>query len=116
MKFVMYFCWPNWLRFFLTISVGETQICTYGDPCLPAVFSLHHLVSLIMLPPELITGGGMMGNLIRKHSWENTDLGPISQWSPNLLNAISIMLSSRYFSPLCTPLFSPNYITIYTIT
>lgn len=48
------------------------------------------------MPPELETGGGIMGELIRKIEWKNTDVGPISNWPINLINTVSIMLSSRY--------------------
>ena len=37
-----------------------------------------------------------MGELIREHPWEETDVGPVDKWPPSLLNTVSIMLSSRY--------------------
>ena len=64
-----------------------------------------------MLPPELVSGGGIMGELIRTREWEGTDVGPLLHWPPNLLNTVSVMLSSRLPSPYPI-LISLQYSTI----
>ena len=74
------------------------------------------LYHCLMLPAELVSGGGIMGDLIRAYDWENTDVGPISQWPPNLLNAVSIMLSSKYshFSHILLAVLQ-DYISAHTM-
>ena len=54
-----------------------------------------------------------MGNLLRSHAWENTDVGPLLSWPRNLLNAVSLMLSSR-FSVHTTPHY-PSIRTSYIL-
>ena len=43
-----------------------------------------------------------MGDLIRGRAWEDTNVGPISKWPTNLLNIVSVILSSRYFLASCS--------------
>jgi PAS domain S-box-containing protein len=45
--------------------------------------------------PEFLSGGGEMGERIRKYDWENTQLGPIQTWPQSLRTCIRIMLTSR---------------------
>jgi PAS domain S-box-containing protein len=45
--------------------------------------------------PEFLSGGGEMGERIREFNWENTPLGPPSQWPQSLKTCIRIMLTSR---------------------
>ena len=49
---------------------------------------------MYLVPQELVSGGGTMGDLIRSRAWEDTNVGPISQWPTNLLKHC-----------LCDPLF-----------
>lgn len=45
--------------------------------------------------PEFLTGGGLMGKLIREYDWKNTVLGPVDTWPLSLRNCLRIMLTSR---------------------
>jgi len=45
---------------------------------------------------NFLTGGGEMGELMRRHDWSSTPLGSPSQWPQSLRTATSIMLCSRY--------------------
>jgi len=45
--------------------------------------------------PEFLTGGGLMGKLIREYDWKNTVLGPVETWPLSLRNCLRIMLTSR---------------------
>lgn len=43
----------------------------------------------------LLAGGGEMGALMRRYSWEKTALGPAEDWPRSLKTALRIMLNSR---------------------
>ncbi len=45
--------------------------------------------------PEFLTGGGLMGKLIREYDWTKTTLGPVNTWPLSLRNCLRIMLTSR---------------------
>ncbi|MGZ5248449.1 MAG: hypothetical protein ACXWCR_15185, partial [Flavitalea sp.] len=45
--------------------------------------------------PEFLTGGGLMGKLIREYDWTQTPLGPVDTWPFSLRNCLRIMLTSR---------------------
>ncbi|MBK6400155.1 MAG: hypothetical protein IPF75_18360 [Bacteroidetes bacterium] len=44
---------------------------------------------------EFLTGGGEMGDLIRRYDWLNTSLGCVDTWPQSLRTCIRIMLTSR---------------------
>lgn len=44
---------------------------------------------------NFLSGGGEMGELIRKHEWSKTTLGPIDLWPRSLRTCVQIMLTSR---------------------
>ncbi len=43
-----------------------------------------------------LTGGGVMGELIREMDWAETPLGPIESWPQSLRTSILLTLNSRY--------------------
>ena len=47
-------------------------------------------------PAHTVTGGGAMGDLIRRFDWAATPLGPIDQWSPGLRTTVGIVLNNRF--------------------
>ena len=47
-------------------------------------------------PLAFLSGGGEMGERIRKFDWANTPLGPISGWSPALRTMLGILLANRF--------------------
>ncbi|HEX4197546.1 MAG TPA: HWE histidine kinase domain-containing protein [Caulobacteraceae bacterium] len=55
-------------------------------------------------------GGGELGELVRRHPWAETSLGPISAWSPALRTATNIVLQSPL--PLVM-LWGPDGVMIY---
>lgn len=44
---------------------------------------------------EFLSGGGEMGELIRRYDWSSTPLGPIDSWPRSLRTCVQIMLTSR---------------------
>lgn len=51
-----------------------------------------------------------MGARVASHDWSATPLGPLSNWSPSLRIAVSMVLSSRF--PACL-VWGPDLISIY---
>lgn len=45
---------------------------------------------------SFLAGGGQLGDLIRKHSWETTPFGPVAKWSESLRSAVSICLGTKF--------------------
>jgi signal transduction histidine kinase len=45
---------------------------------------------------QFLTGGGEMGEIIRRFDWAATPLGPLTAWPQSLRTAVDLMLSSRY--------------------
>ncbi len=45
--------------------------------------------------PEFLSGGGELGEYIRKFDWSTTPLGPVHTWPQNLRTCVRIMLTSR---------------------
>jgi signal transduction histidine kinase len=45
--------------------------------------------------PAAMAGGGEMGEMIRRHDWAATALGPVETWPQSLLSALSILLSAQ---------------------
>jgi PAS domain S-box-containing protein len=45
--------------------------------------------------PDFLSSNGQLGQLIRKHDWESTSLGPIHNWSQSLKTTINLMLNSQ---------------------
>lgn len=46
------------------------------------------------LPIDWLSGGGELGEMIRAHDWASTALGPISNWSRDLLSILSTLINS----------------------
>jgi PAS domain S-box-containing protein len=59
---------------------------------------------------SLLTGGGEMGERIRKYNWSKTPLGPINSWSTALLTTVRILLANRFPILLW---WGSDYISIY---
>ncbi len=49
-----------------------------------------------MIESTLFQGGGEMGRRIREYDWASTAVGPIRDWPTSLVNALNIVLSSRF--------------------
>ncbi|MGV3593330.1 MAG: ATP-binding protein [Gammaproteobacteria bacterium] len=61
-------------------------------------------------PPGFLQPGGEMAELIRRHDWSATPLGPLEQWSPALRMIVPFMLANRFPMLLC---WGPQYIQLY---
>ncbi|MCO6418278.1 PAS domain S-box protein [Siccirubricoccus sp. KC 17139] len=59
---------------------------------------------------DFLTGGGMMGEMMRRHDWAATPLGPPRAWPQALRVAVSMMLGSRF--PACIA-WGPRLVTLY---
>src|SRR5690606_19451097 len=46
--------------------------------------------------PVFLAGGGVMGELIRAHPWENTPLGEPDQWPQGLRTAVRVLLTTQH--------------------
>jgi PAS domain S-box-containing protein len=57
-----------------------------------------------------IHGSGDMANLVRRHAWEQTPLGPIRDWPSELVVAANLMLSSKLMA--CV-IWGPKRILLY---
>lgn len=47
-------------------------------------------------PTFLLTGGGEIGELLRKRDWSATSIGPLSSWPSVLKTTLGIILNSRF--------------------
>src|SRR5262245_41043651 len=61
-------------------------------------------------PPEWLSGGGEMGEVIRQIDWSKTPIGSISQWSPTLKMMVRFLLANRF--PLLL-WWGPEFCQIY---
>ncbi|NMG06916.1 GAF domain-containing sensor histidine kinase, partial [Brasilonema sp. UFV-L1] len=59
---------------------------------------------------DVFAGSGEMGELMRKHDWSTTPLGPVENWSQSLRTSVSTMLASRFAQTL---LWGEDYIQLY---
>lgn len=60
--------------------------------------------------PSRIIGTGEMADLVRGHDWSSTSLGPIENWSKELLTIVNLTLCSP--SPART-MWGPDFVLIY---
>ncbi|TPX55503.1 hypothetical protein PhCBS80983_g05265 [Powellomyces hirtus] len=58
----------------------------------------------------LLTGGGIMGDILRNFDWASSPLGPITTWPQSLLTALSLMLGSP--SPMSI-WWGPQFVLFY---
>ena len=49
-----------------------------------------------MAAPEILSGGGEMGALMRSIDWSKTALGPVEDWPQSLRTALSILLETGF--------------------
>jgi signal transduction histidine kinase len=68
-------------------------------------------------PKDTISGGGKMGDLIRRFDWSKTQLGPIDTWPQSLVTTVNICLSSRFpmqiwWGPQLVNIYNDAYIPI----
>lgn len=59
---------------------------------------------------DFLTGGGAMGDAIRRHDWAGTALGPLEAWPPALKVTVGMMVNSRF--PKCL-FWGPELISLY---
>lgn len=59
---------------------------------------------------DLIVGNTEMAKRIRAFAWETTSLGPISGWSPTLLNTVNLALAANFPAQL---LIGPEFVLIH---
>ncbi|WP_149540505.1 PAS domain S-box protein [Siccirubricoccus phaeus] len=59
---------------------------------------------------DFLTGGGRMGEAMRRHDWAVTPLGPPEEWPQALRVAVSMMLGSGF--PACI-IWGPHLVTLY---
>src|SRR5579871_1619933 len=43
-----------------------------------------------------LSGGGIMGTLMREHDWHSTAVGPVESWPQSLRTSVSILLQSKF--------------------
>ena len=63
---------------------------------------------------DFLNGGGTMGELMRAHPWEDTDLGPPETWPQSLRLAVQLMLNTGHpmyiwWGPHLTCLYNDAY-------
>jgi hypothetical protein len=59
---------------------------------------------------DFLAGGGEMGELIRRHDWSKTAIGPIDAWSPALRMQVAFLLANRFPVLLW---WGPTFCSIY---
>ncbi|KAJ3166450.1 hypothetical protein HDU88_003318 [Geranomyces variabilis] len=59
---------------------------------------------------DALSGGGIMGEMLRSFDWAKTSLGPITSWPQSLLTALSLVLGSP--SPMSI-WWGPQYVLFY---
>ena len=59
---------------------------------------------------DFLSGGGEMGERIRRFDWSKTVLGPVEDWPQSLRSAVSILLPSKAQIVL---FWGPEFITLY---
>lgn len=67
---------------------------------------------------EIVSGGGVLGELVRNKDWSKTALGAIETWPQSLLTAVSMVLASRFpmimfWGPELTLIYNDAYIPIF---
>ena len=55
-------------------------------------------------------GGGIMGDLVRRHDWSATALGPLEGWPANLRTSVDIVLNSPMAMVL---MWGPQHVMVY---
>ncbi len=63
------------------------------------------------LGTDFLAGGGELGELIRRHDWSATPLGPISIWPPLLRSMVGLCVKSRV--PIAIHWGWPDLIVLY---
>src|SRR5579884_1427462 len=58
----------------------------------------------------VLAGGGDMGELMRRHDWSTSLVGPVEAWPQSLRTALSILLASGY--PMLV-VWGPDYVQFY---
>jgi len=71
---------------------------------------LQHEISTVDTASSRILGTGEMADLVRRHNWSSSPLGPIDSWSKELLTIVNLTLASS--SPART-MWGPELILIY---
>lgn len=67
--------------------------------------------------PEWLTGSGNLGELIGRHDWSKTPLGPISAWPQSLKTSVNLILNSQHpmwigWGPQITFLYNQAYVQV----
>ena len=63
-----------------------------------------------MSAPSWPRGGGSMGELVRRHDWSSTSLGPLDGWPAHLRTSVDIVLHSPMAMVL---MWGPQHVMIY---
>ncbi|MEG1328366.1 MAG: PAS domain-containing protein, partial [Janthinobacterium sp.] len=63
-----------------------------------------------MSAPAWPRGGGSMGELVRRHDWSSTSLGPLDGWPAHLRTSVDIVLHSPMAMVL---MWGPQHVMIY---
>ena len=53
-------------------------------------------MSAIQLLERVLAGGGGMGDLMRRHDWSSSLVGPVGEWPQSLRTSVGILLASGY--------------------
>lgn len=56
----------------------------------------HSNSGVVSAGPQIFTGGGELGRLMREFRWSDTSLGPVQGWPQSLKTVVRIVLDSHY--------------------
>ena len=67
---------------------------------------------------EFLSGGGIMGALMRAHDWSESPLGPPETWPQSLRTVVSLLLNSKFpmfiaWGPELAFLYNDGYLPIF---
>ncbi|TPX65968.1 hypothetical protein SpCBS45565_g04842 [Spizellomyces sp. 'palustris'] len=76
------------------------------------------LDELVLDVNEVLSGGGLMGKLVREKNWSCTELGRVQHWSSSLVTAVSFLLRSAFpfilfWGPSRRVIYNDGYIPIF---
>jgi PAS domain S-box-containing protein len=70
---------------------------------------------------DWLTGGGVLGGLIRGHDWSRTPLGPIESWPQSLKTSVNLIVNARHpmwigWGEGATFLYNDAYIEVLSLS
>jgi signal transduction histidine kinase len=95
-------------------------LARHEAPSLPSISPNHGSSATDNLKLDFLAGGGEMAQLMRKHDWASTPLGPIEQWPQSLRTSVSLILNSQHpmwvgWGPSMTFLYNDAYVSVLSL-